>query len=160
MYGTAEFTPQALKCYVQFYHQNKEDKPEHEMLESYYQRKGSHAIRLAMILHLSTHGTYEICLDCFTRALQVLEFMERFLPPLIKGMFRTEAGIDTEKVLRVIQANKGPIPHSTLIRKLQYAMNAQQVKRVLGALMESNDIMEHHDKFSHTYRLFNQEEEG
>lgn len=153
MLGDMSFDSQTMKCYVDFYHQNKLEKPEHEMLESYHQRKGSHAIRLAMLLHLSTHGTMEICFDCFSRALDILKFTERFLPPLLKGMIRTEAGLETDKVLRVITGFNAPIPHSTLVRKLQYAMNAAQVKKVILALKESGDIEETTSKFSHTYQI-------
>jgi hypothetical protein len=106
-----------------------------------------------MLLHLATCGTYEICTSCYTRALDILAFTERYLPSLLKGMFRTEAGLETDKVLRTIQAYDGPIPHSTLVRKLQYAMNAGQLKKVLVALKESNDIVENNDKFSHTYQI-------
>lgn len=153
MSGDMFFHPLAMKCYVDFYHLNKLEKPEHEMLESYHQRKGSHAIRLAMLLHLSTHGDMEICMDCFTRALDILKYTERYLPPLLRGMFRTEAGLETDKVLRVIAGFNAPIPHSTLVRKLQYAMNAAQVKKVVLALKESGDVVETHNKFSHTYEI-------
>lgn len=155
--GEMAFTPSAMKYYEDFYYQNKLEKPEHEMLEAYHQRKGSHAIRLAMLLHISTHGTMEICLECFERSLAILKFTERFLPPLLKGMFRTEAGLETDKVLRVISGFNAPIPHSTLVRKLQYAMNAAQVKKVLAALKESGDVKENSSKFSHTYEI---KEEG
>lgn len=158
MQGDMMFSPHAEQAYINFYHRNKSEKPEHEMLESYHQRKGSHSIRLAMLIHLSTCGTMEICMDCYTRALDILAFMERFLPSLLKGMFKTEAGLETDKVLRVIKAFDGPIPHSLLVRKLQYAMNAGQVKKVLQALKESNDITEDSNKFSHTYQL--KEDEG
>jgi hypothetical protein len=153
MMGMMSFNNGAEKCYVDFYHQNKLEKPEHEMLESYHQRKGSHAIRLAMLLHLSTHGTFEICYECFERSLALLRFTERFLPALLKGMFRTEAGLETDKVLRVISSFNAPIPHSTLVRRLQYAMNAAQVKKVVQALKESGDITETAGKFSHTYEI-------
>lgn len=159
MNGEMSFEKKAETCYIDFYHQNKLEKPEHEMLESYHQRKGSHAIRLAMLLHLSTHGTMEICHECFERSLAILSFTERFLPPLLKGMFRTEAGLETDKVLRVIAGFNAPIPHSTLVRKLQYAMNAAQVKKVVLALKESGDIKETANKFSHTYEIKEEESE-
>lgn len=153
MLGDMNFDPQAEKCYIDFYSRNKMEKPEHEMLESYHQRKGSHSIRLAMLLHLATCGTMEICLDCYTRALDILSWTEKFMPSLLKVMFRTESGSETEAVLRMIRAHDGPIPHSVLIRKLQYKMNAGQVKKVVGALKESQDITEHFSKMSHTYQI-------
>jgi hypothetical protein len=151
--GDMNFTPEAEREYIAFYHKNKTEKPEHEMLESYHQRKGTHSIRLAMLLHLATCGDMCICAECYIRALDILTWTEKFLPSLLKAMFRTESGMETESVLRVIRSYNGPIPHSVLVRRMQYKMNARQVKMIAGALKESGDLSEHKDGFSHTYQI-------
>lgn len=151
--GEMEFSPRAGKAYVDFYHANKMARPEHDMLEAYHQRKPSHAIRLSMLLHLSTHRDLEICYECFERALAILTWTEKFMPSLLRQMFRTGVGHDAEKVLRIIRSNGGVIPHSVLIRKMQYSMNASQVKGIVNSLKESGQIEELHTKVSHTYIL-------
>lgn len=151
--GVMFFSEHANQAYVSFYHRNKMERPEHEMLESYHQRKASHAIRLSMLLHLATHQDMEICVDCFTRALDILAWTERFMPSLLRQMFKTGVGEDAEKVLKVIRSSGGIIPHSVLVRKMQYAMNAGQLKGVVQTLKESGSIEEHNTKLSHTYTL-------
>lgn len=151
--GEMFFSPRGEEAYVDFYHHNKMAKPEHDMLEAYHQRKPAHAIRLAMLLHISTHRDMEICYECFERALAILSWTEKFMPSLLRQMFRTGVGEDAEKILRVIRSNGGVIPHSVLIRKMQYTMNAPQVKVVVTSLKESGQIEEIHTKFAHTYTL-------
>lgn len=151
--GNMRFSPRAGEAYEDFYYRNKMARPEHEMLEAYHQRKPSHAIRLAMLLHLSSHRDMEICYECFERALAILSWTERFMPSLLRQMFKTGVGEDAEKVLRVIRAAGGVISHSSLIRKMQYAMNAGMVKNIISTLKEGNHVEELHTKLMHTYTL-------
>jgi DNA-binding transcriptional regulator PaaX len=73
-------------------------------------------------------------------------------------MFKTGVGEDAEKVLRVIRSAGGWISHSSLVRKMQYTMNAQQLKGVVGTLKESGQLEEQHNKVAHTYRLKEEED--
>lgn len=155
--GRMHFNPEARILYDNFYLRNKMEQPEHDMLEAYHQRKAAHAIRISMLLHLSTHRGIEICEDCFNRALAILEWTEKFMPSLLRQMFKTGVGEDAEKVLRVIRSSGGWIAHSSLVRKMQYAMNAGQLKGVISTLKESGQLDEQHSKISHTYTL---KEEG
>jgi hypothetical protein len=147
------FDEQAERVYDDFYRTNKMEKPEHDMLEAYHQRKAAHAVRLAMVLHLSSCRDLAICRSCFERALAILAWTERFMPSLLRQMFKTGVGEDAEKVLRVIRSAGGVIAHSSLVRKMQYAMNAGQVKQIVGSLKEADLIVETHNKITHTYAL-------
>jgi len=151
--GEMHFDKVAYAHYVQFYRQNKMFKPEHDMLEAYFQRKANHAIRISMLLHLATHRTYEICDECFERALAILAWTERFMPSLLKQMFKTGVGEDAEKVLRVIRSSGGAIAHSTLVRKTQYFTNAGGLKGIVNTLKESGQLEENVSKMAHTYTL-------
>jgi hypothetical protein len=151
--GVMHFGPEAAEVYDDFYRRNKMERPEHDMLEAYHQRKAAHAIRLAMLLHLSVHRDVVICGSCFERSLAILAWTERFMPSLLRQMFKTGVGEDADKVLRVIRSTGGWIAHSALVRKMQYTMNAGQLKGVIGTLKEAGQLEEVHNKISHTYTL-------
>src|SRR4029077_19429685 len=65
---------------------------EHEILATYYQRKPDHAKRIAICLHLAEHANLTLCLSCFTRAVEILDWIERFIPALLRQMFKTSSG--------------------------------------------------------------------
>lgn len=126
---------------------------EHNILVTYYQRKPTHLLRLAMSFHIAQHHTLTLCTECFERALAVLDWTERFLPGMVRELFKTSEGIEQEDVLRVIRTNGNHIKHSDLVRRLGYKMNAQQVRNVIGTLKEQQRLKEENNALGHFYTL-------
>ena len=126
---------------------------EHEILETYYQRKPSHMLRIAIALHMATHGDLVVCETCWQRAFDLLAYIERFLPNLVNKMFKSPWGEDQDLVLRKIRGCGGSIAHSELVRKMQYKMSANQTRQIVGSLKESRLITEIHNAIEHTYYL-------
>ena len=159
MAGQITLSRPALSLYRDWYHDLKTVQlpPEHELLSTYYQRKPDHAKRIAICLHLAHHADLEICDDCFHRAVQILEWTESFLPDMLRDMFITSAGKDTQAVLHAIKAAGGVIPHSRLIHKLQYRMDAQRVRSCIGSLKEAGVVRELVNNVSHTYEVIDVE---
>ena len=162
--GQVTFSPQVYRrtsgakeegVYVDWYDQFKSQprQPEYEVLATYLERKPIHVLRLSMVLHLSTHGSLEICLDCFLRALKLCNASEKFLPSLMQQMFKTTSGEEQEMVLNMIRKNAGVITHTDLVRRLQYKMKAEQTKAVVSSLKEAEMIREVKDNFSRRYIL-------
>lgn len=142
-------------AYVEWYREFKTTPrpPEFETLTTYLERKPIHVLRLAMVLHLATHQTLEICRDCFDRALRLCTLSEKFLPQLMRQMFKTASGDEQELVVNCIRKNGGVITHSEIIRKLQYKMKAEQTKAVLNSLKEAEMVKEVKDNLSRRYIL-------
>lgn len=154
--GPMDFGSQALKCYIDWYkgeHQDEKKRPDHEIMSTYHNRKPDHIKRLAISLHLSEHGGLTLCLDCFERALALLDWLEQFIPHLLEQMFRSATGEELELVLRVIRQS-GVIGHSSLVRKLGYKLDAQRIKGVILSLKEAGQVIEQNDPlFGHSYSV-------
>jgi hypothetical protein len=141
--------------YVEWYRHFKvaPRSPEHELLSTYLERKPIHVLRLAMVMHLATHQDLELCEACFLRALRLCELSERFLPTLMRQMFKTTSGEEQELVLNTIRKAGGTINHTDLVRRLSYKMKAGQTREVLSSLKEAEMIREVRDNLSRRYIL-------
>lgn len=141
--------------YVEWYREFKATPrtPEYETLTTYLERKPIHVLRLAMVIHVATHKTLEICLDCFERALALCTLSEKFLPSLMRQMFKTASGDEQELVINQIRKAGGCITHSDLVRRLQYKMKAEATKAVLSSLKEAEMVKEVRDNLSRRYIL-------
>jgi hypothetical protein len=142
--GQIRFPVDVESAYVGWYaeHKQKSKNPEYDLLSTYYQRKPLHALRIAMIFHIVDHGTSMLCMECFERAVKLLEWNERFLPDLLREMFRTADGVDQSFILNTLRMHGGMIEHSTLMRKVQYKMNAAKLRNILNSLKEAKQVEE------------------
>jgi Protein of unknown function (DUF3987) len=153
--GEVTFSPEGYDAYIEWYHtehQTAIKNPDHELLATYYNRKPDHLKRIAIILHMTQHCNFELCDVCFNTAVKLLKWTEQFLPAMLQKMFRSQTGESTDQVLRIIH-NDQPIPHSQLVRKMAYKMNAAELKTVLQSLKEARLIIEHVDNVKHYYTL-------
>jgi len=153
--GQIKFSNSALQHYIDWYrtdHQHDSDNPEHELLATYHNRKPDHVKRLAICLHFSSHGTLELCDECFTTALHLLRWLEQFLPEMLKQLFKSPVGEFNEQVLRHI-TNHSPMPHSDLVRKMSGRISAAELRTVVQSLKEANLITEHVDNIGHYYEV-------
>jgi hypothetical protein len=153
--GEMQFDAQSDTAYRQWYsdHKKATRNAEHEILATYYQRKPDHAKRVAICLHLAEHGTLTLCLSCFTRAVQILDWIERFIPGLLRQMFKTSSGHAADLVVTAIRNSGGVIDHSELLRRLQHRLNGAELKPVVASLKDSGVIEEHVDKIQHVYYI-------
>lgn len=153
--GPMSFSKQAMNCYVDWYrgdHQIESKQPEHEIMATYYNRKPDHIKRLAISLHMVEHSDFTLCLDCFERALSLLDWLEQFIPRLLEQMFRSSTGEELELVYRSIR-QAGTIGHSDLVRRLGYKLDAQRVKGIIISLKEAGQVVELNDPlFGHSYQ--------
>jgi hypothetical protein len=151
--GEISFDVQSNSAYREWYsaHKRASKNAEHEILATYYQRKPDHAKRVAICLHLIEHGNLTLCLSCFTRAVQILDWIERFIPNLLRQMFKTASGHNADIVLQAIRNAGGVVDHSELLRRVQHRLNGAELKPIIGSLKDSGVIAEHVDKLQHVY---------
>jgi hypothetical protein len=153
--GEISFDKRSKKKYFDWYkwHKDATKDPEHELLSTYLQRKPDHAKRIAILFHIAEHGDLNLCSECFDRAVAILDWTEKFLPSLLKQMFRTQMGAEQDLVLRAIRTMPGGVvQHSDLVRRMQYRMNAQQLRAIIGTLKEGGRIEEWHGNLGHLYK--------
>lgn len=152
--GEMHLTKGAHHAHIEWYEDDKRHRQvEHELLETYYQRKPVHLLRFAMCLHLATHRDMQICVECWERALSILDWTERYLPGLVGKMFKSPWGEDQDNVMRKIRSAGGYITHSDLVRRMQYRMSASQLRNVLSSLKEAMVIREVRNAIEHAYAL-------
>jgi len=140
--GDVVFTKEAEEAYVEWYLKHKQRHAEFDVLETYYQRKPMHVIRLSMMLHIATHMDLQICTECFERALKIIDWADQFLPKALRQMFKSNAGEEHDFVIKILKAAGGTISHTILVRKTQFKMNASQLRSVLQSLKEAGRVQE------------------
>lgn len=113
-----------------------------ELFETYYARKPSHILRVAACLHLGTHWNLEICPECWTRALKLLEWIEAQFDLLGGKMFRSQYGEDQDLVLRAIERSGGELKWSELLRRMSYRMSGQALRQIIFGLKDQDLIHE------------------
>lgn len=153
--GQMSLAPNVRTAHREWYHSHKiaAKSLEHEILSTYYQRKPDHAKRVAFCLHLAEHNNLTLCIDCFTRAINILDWVEGFIPGLLQQMFKTSSGHSSDLVLNAIRASGGVIDHSEMLRRLQYRFNAAELKPILNGLRDSGQVDEHLDKLQHVWYI-------
>jgi hypothetical protein len=153
--GQIKFDSRAWKAYDDWYrgvHQDEIKHPSHELLATYHNRKPDHIKRVAICLHFSEHASFELCEECFSMAIALLDWTEQFLPTLLQHMFRSQAGEAHDLVLRAIRAQQ-PMTHSNLVRLMSHRMNAAELKTVIASLKEGHIIVERIDNVGHFYEI-------
>lgn len=142
--GQVRFPADVENNYTQWYteHKTKSKNPEYDLLTTYYQRKPLHVLRVAMIFHITDHRTSMLCQECLDRAIRLLEWNERFLPDLLREMFRTADGVDQAFILNTLKMHGGMMEHSALIRRVQYKMNASKIRNIISSLKEAKQVEE------------------
>lgn len=154
MQGQMSLSEDANRRHIDWYESDKRGRViEHELLETYYQRKPQHLLRVAMCLHLSEHQDFVVCETCWQRAQALLTWTEKFLPALASKMFKSAWGEEQDLVLSKIRSNGGQLSHSVLVRRMQYRMGAAQTRSIINSLKEAGVVKEIRSTIEHTYIL-------
>jgi len=153
--GELTLTPACAERYDSWYREQKSESnsAEHELLVTYYQRKPDHVKRVAMCLHLADCNNLLLDVHCFDRAILIMDWVERFIPPMLKRMFKTAVGHEQDLVLASIKSAGGVVEHSALVRRVQYRMNSKQMREIIQSLKEADMVEEVVDKLVHIYKL-------
>jgi hypothetical protein len=155
MEGELTLTPACAGRYDSWYREQKSEaaSAEHELLVTYYQRKPDHVKRVAMCLHMADCDNLILDVECFDRAILLMDWVEQFIPPMLKRMFKTAVGHEQDLVLTSIKTAGGVVDHSTLVRRVQYRMNSKQLREIVQSLKEADMVEEVVDKLIHYYRV-------
>jgi len=159
--GPIVMEPACMQRYQEWYayHKQVSESAEHELLVTYYQRKPDHIKRIAICMHLADCNDLHLCVKCFNQAIALMDWIEQFIPPMLRKMFKTTSGTDQDLVLHTIRQAGGIIDHAKLVRRLQWKFNAKQVRDVMNSLKEAEQITELVDRFMHVYQVKEPKEE-
>jgi len=151
--GELRFTPDARELHRQWYHSHREKTkhPEHPLLATYYQRKPDHVKRIAMCIHMVERYNLLLDRDSLSYAIGLLDWTERFIPPMLTSMFRNQMGEAHEFVLSALRSYGPVVPHAVLLRKVQHRMGAGTLRSIVNSLKESELVQEVRNNLQHVY---------
>ena len=82
-----------------------------------------------------------------------MDWIEKFLPPMLRKMFKTQQGADQEYITKQIASAGGLIDHTALLRKVQLRMNAIQLYGIITNLKATGQVQEIRDTLQRIYVL-------
>ena len=152
--GEASLSAETRRMHIAWYTENKYNQTSsNELFETYYSRKPSHLLRIALCLHMGTHWNLEVCCECWQRSMQLLQWVEEHFELLGGKMFKSPFGEDQDLVMRIVEREGGAIQHSQLLRKMSYRMGARQLQGITSNLKEMGYLEESSTAVGHVYKL-------
>ena len=82
-----------------------------------------------------------------------MDWSDKFIPPMLRQMFKNTTGVEQDLVLRAIMSAGGLIDHASLLRKVQHRMDAKKLKSVIESLIEADQVIDRADRLQHCYVL-------
>ena len=138
--GEYKLTRGAREWYEDWY--TEVFKPEttpYASLDGYFGRKHDTLLKVATCLAASKSNNMIIDEIELRMGLRAMNKNEKFLPETLKLIQMTDAGEETEKVLRVIM-RRGELDYVSLMRQLSYCVNAKRLEEVVADLLASDRI--------------------
>lgn len=102
------------------------------------QRGQIHVLRTAMLVHLSTCDTMELCEKCLQVGANLMHFIEERTPHLVHTLTASSQAVEGDSVLKALQRLGGVADHSTLLRRSR--MDAAAFKKHITTHIESGKI--------------------
>lgn len=149
--GNFQMTPAAGVWYDEWYNSQTLRSTDEKQFSGYYERKPAHLIRVAMLLTLSQHDALVIEKSTMVRSLEILNWLESWLPGAFEQLSQTMVGEDHARILRLLKKNGGEMNHSDLLRRNSGRMNARQFKDLISTLREAKLL--DHDSIRKVYFL-------
>lgn len=156
--GKVELETKAMESYKQWYVERKRLANLDDKLAEVVERLPSHILRVAMIIHLSSHEDNLICLECFESAAKLIAYVERRMPSMVQSIHRSIISQDADYVLEILRRLGGATDHSNLLRRVTSRMNARQFKAHIETLQQSGRLRVTKKGSANIYTL-NREEE-
>lgn len=132
-------TPSAREWYTEWYKTNKKIATEDKMFSGYFERKGDHLIRIAMILSIAEDDSNAFVIEKrhYEHALKILEWIEMWLPGAFEQLNINALGQDHLRMLHQLKKAGGEMPHSEWLRRNSARMNAKQFKDHVSTMREA-----------------------
>lgn len=133
-------TGQAFKLYKDWYHERKMvlRRVPDEITAEVMERGSSHMLRMAMLVHIAEHGDSCVCEGCVRTAINMLNFVEKKTPGVVRFIRNAAKDADGDRLLGLIVRMGGAADHSNLLRRSR--LDATTFKRAITTLTESRRI--------------------
>lgn len=140
--GQFTITKDADEWYVEWYKRKAESISAEKQFAGYVERKPDHLHRIAMILAISElpdekHQGLVITTELMKRSLNILNWLEGYLPAAFSEMSQTPIGEESIRLLKQLKNKGGVLRHSDWLRMNTHRMNTQQFKMAISTLREA-----------------------
>lgn len=142
MRGRFDITKEADEWYVEWYGRRSETVSSEKQFAGYVERKADHMHRIAMILTVAELPPDQfvgltLTLDKMQRALDILNWLEMYLPAAFSEMSQTPIGEESVRLLKQLKNKDGLLGHSEWLRLNTHRLNRDQFKAAVGTLREA-----------------------
>ena len=145
--GTFKWTPEGLKCYIDFYEKALEPEEEYddERLRNYASRKHIHAIKLAQLASVAERDDLLITPNDWAVAMDAINWLDKGLSNVFAGHGAATNSQDVIRIFRQVEAatvRAGFISYAELLKRNYSYLNLQDFAGVVNTLLEMNAIQE------------------
>jgi hypothetical protein len=127
-------TPNADAWYRDWYTRRSDLGTEEKQFSGYYERKPDHVIRLAMLLSISEDHECVVEVKHMKHALEILNWIEAWLPTAFEQLAQTNVGADTHRMLDQLKKTGGSLKHSDWLRKNSHRMRVDHFRQHIETL--------------------------
>jgi hypothetical protein len=146
--GEFSRTPEAFKWWDKWYSEVTDRAADNKHFAGYLARIPDQVWRLSMLLVIAEgKGTGQLVVEerHFKMAQSILEWVEGFLPGTFDQLSESGVGAEQMLLLKQLKATGGMEKHSNLLRKNTRRMNADNFRRCIDTLRQS-DLIEYDAK--------------
>jgi hypothetical protein len=152
--GDFSLTPDAANQYVKWYEEelDKEMESAGPAMRSYFARKRTFVLKLAMVLAMERSDELKIKVNNVLEALAILEQNESHLSDLVSYLGSTKDGMELQFLVQEFQrlwkgkeskatGSQFYITHSTLLSRVSHKYNSMQVESMVKMLEDSGFLL-------------------
>jgi hypothetical protein len=138
--GEFEIDPTAEPIIEKWYQDNADKyEEEDQRLIGYFERKPAHALKLAMLLHLTQSDERVVTLADFEMALEILSQIEKTMPQVFQTVGKNPYTSEMDAILEYIEL-KSKVRRRDLLARFYHAAPPQTLLDLIGALVTMGKI--------------------
>lgn len=131
--GDFDIEPEAEK-FMEDWYREYVDKPRDKKVQGYFNRRHTHALKVAQLMHLSYSDDLTLNITDFQMALSVLGQIERRLDQVFLGIGKNAHVFDLQDIVKYVAEN-GKVKKSDLLRTFESAATSDKLLMLLEGLV-------------------------
>lgn len=147
--GEFKITDEAKKMTASWYHKHDPTK-ETVYVRGFSERKVTHLLKMAMIVHVSRSDSLVIDVEDFEQAMKYLNIVEKKLPLVFASMGKNIYKLDMEEVLRALKNIKGGMTSKQMYRSLMSSGTETQIIELISTMISAGWIIYKDERYTIT----------
>ena len=135
--GVFKFTPSSKEWYAKWYHGYRKAQAEGKPTMV---RKKDLILKVAMCMSAAEDDSLIITEEHLSKATEVLDSTECYLPEAMRILSSTQVGVDANKVATIIKKYENGIMHDELMRATVYTLDKTKLTEIVETLLSAKII--------------------